>query len=135
MLLILPLLVSLSIHKTHILSILTPSSLHMCIGYVTIVKAPTNSTAKPTKTASSSHKPTKTITPKPTNKHEPSSVCVVVPNKNGQGSTVKCHPKPHKSQPKKKQSSQHKKKKQSSQSSKKKSATATRHPTVATPSI
>lgn len=107
----------------------------MYVGYVTIVKAPTNSTAKPTKT-NSSHKPTKTITPKPTNKHEPSSVCVVVPNKNGEGSTVKCHPKPHKSQPKKKQTSQHKKKKQSSShSSKKKPATATRHPTVATPSI
>ncbi|CAO3597484.1 unnamed protein product [Absidia cylindrospora] len=75
-------------------------------GYVSIVKAPksSNSTAKPTSSAkptktSAPVKPTHTVitTTTPTNKHEPTAVCVTVPNKTGGGVTVKCHPKPKKS--------------------------------------
>ncbi|KAI8343700.1 hypothetical protein BC941DRAFT_498679 [Chlamydoabsidia padenii] len=69
-------------------------------GYVTIIKAP-----KTTKSVASSSKPTKTHSVKPTSiatstrtkKHEPTVVCITVPNKNGVGSTVKCHPQPEKS--------------------------------------
>ncbi|ORZ18107.1 hypothetical protein BCR42DRAFT_413169 [Absidia repens] len=108
-------------------------------GYVSIIKAPSTngtSSAKPTKTTPPHSKPTQTIitTSKPTNKHEPTSVCVVVPNKNKEGSTVKCHP-----QPSHKKSQHPKKKKTSATATQEKPSTVNKvtHPpvNVATPSI
>ncbi|CAO3643389.1 unnamed protein product [Cunninghamella blakesleeana] len=75
-------------------------------GYVTIKKSSTHKKPTPTTTPTKTNTPTSTPTTTPTKKkHEPTSVCVVVPNKNGNGNTVKCHPKPSK-----KKSSQQKKK-------------------------
>ncbi|SAM06076.1 hypothetical protein [Absidia glauca] len=113
-------------------------------GYVTILKAPhqTNSTStssKPTKTTVTV-KPSHTVvtTSTPTNKHEPTSVCVAVPNKNGAGSTVKCHPQPQKSHSQKKKSSSTTAKtteKKKHTSSTKSHHSTTRTPPAATPSV
>ncbi|KAI8063491.1 hypothetical protein BC940DRAFT_307334 [Gongronella butleri] len=74
-------------------------------GYITITDKASNSTASGSHKPSGAVKPTHKHKPTPSNTgkhHESSSVCVVVPNKNGAGSTVKCHNEPKKHHGKKK---------------------------------
>ncbi|KAI9299870.1 hypothetical protein BJ944DRAFT_244749 [Cunninghamella echinulata] len=125
-------------------------------GYITITKpnqhpkpTPTGKhtpkkSPSPTKSKSSKSKPT---TPSTTVKHEPSTVCVLVPNSNGHGSTVKCHPvindknddkkKNKKSQPKKDKKNHEKKqpKKDDKKDHLKPTPTITQEVTIATPDI
>ncbi|KAI8086307.1 uncharacterized protein BX664DRAFT_335489 [Halteromyces radiatus] len=107
-------------------------------GYISIVKSPSNTTSiKPTPTIKPHHnsttvKPTSTITS--TGKHEPTSVCIVVPNKNGGQPTIKCHPS--KPSTKKNHKKSHPKKKADPKKKKSQSASfSTPAAQVATPSI
>ncbi|CAO3645349.1 unnamed protein product [Cunninghamella echinulata] len=131
-------------------------------GYITITKpnqhpkpTPTEKhkpkkSPSPTKSKSSKSTPT---TPSTTVKQEPSTVCVLIPNPSGHGSTVKCHPtindkddnkkKNKKSQPKKDKKNDEKKqpKKDDKKNDEKKkehlkpTSTITQEVTIATPNI
>ncbi|ORX54986.1 hypothetical protein DM01DRAFT_1335280 [Hesseltinella vesiculosa] len=82
-------------NKKYVVEIGTSANDIAFAGYISIAKPATNGTAHPT--PSHHANPSKTPSASHSSKtHEPSSVCVVVPNSDGIGSTVKCHPKPHK---------------------------------------